>query len=137
MHNVSTHEGDGSINAIATSIPDWVQEPSGVQLLKPAPSHQGNRSLDLISEPSGVKEPSGAQIPEPMAREQASFKVGDYIEFLSKHGDLHDFWYKCKILEMYKKNWKVQCNDRKYEEGSGNLEQEVNNSIPKKTSFFK
>lgn len=114
------------MNAIATSIPHWVQEPSGVELPKPAPCHQGNGSLDVISEPTG------AQIPEPVPGEQAPFKVGDYIEFLSKDENMHDFWYKCKILEMYKKFWKVQCNGRNYELGSGNLEQEVNNSIPKK-----
>ncbi|KAL8154979.1 uncharacterized protein LOC141661308 isoform X1 [Apium graveolens] len=65
-----------------------------------------------------------AQMPEPMPREPASFKVGDHIEFLSKDEKMHDFWYKCKILEMYKKFWKVQCNDRKCEEVSGNFEQE-------------
>lgn len=117
LPKVPTHEGSGSKIAIATS------EPSGVQLLEQPPSHEGNSSLDPIAvgEPSGVQEPSRAQVLEP-PREHAAFQVADNIELLSKDDDMHDCWYRCKILEIYKNCWKVQFYDRK-NEGSGNVEE--------------
>ncbi|KAK1403159.1 hypothetical protein POM88_002764 [Heracleum sosnowskyi] len=70
LHNVPTQEGNGSI-AIATS------KPSGVQLLEPMPSREGNSSLDAIAAGGGVQEPNGAQLLEPAPKEQASFQFYD------------------------------------------------------------
>ncbi|XP_063944838.1 uncharacterized protein LOC108210781 isoform X1 [Daucus carota subsp. sativus] len=90
------------------------------------PAHEGNGSDAITtSEVSGIPGPCGVQLEEPTPTEQASFQVNDDVELLIQDLDMPDCWCKCKIMDISKRRWKVQCNDMMDADGSGKLEQYV------------
>lgn len=92
------------------------------------PAHEGNGSDAITtSEVSGIPGPCGVQLEEPTPTEQASFQVNDDVELLIQDLDMPDCWCKCKIMDISKRRWKVQCNDMMDADGSGKLEVQKTN----------
>lgn len=52
-------------------------------------------------------------------------KVNDNIELLCQDSGIRGCWFKCTVLEVNRKQMKVQYDDVKDEDGSGNLEEWV------------
>lgn len=50
------------------------------------------------------------------------FKVDDKIELLCQDSGIRGCWFRCTVLEVSKKQIKVQYNDLQDEDGCGNLE---------------
>lgn len=56
---------------------------------------------------------------------EVSIKVNEKIELLCQDSGIRGCWFKCTVLEVNRKQMKVQYDDVKDEDGSGNLEEWV------------